>query len=698
MRVSRVLRRLAGWASKASILAAGGCGTAGPDAKPNETVASVIVTNVPSVPLLVGNTVQLAATAVNATGGTIPGASFTWQSSDPPRASVSAGGLVTALDAGPVVIRASAGGKTGEASLDLRAGGGVGPAGGVLTMLNGAVQLDVPAGAVNQTVNVLVRPVPDPTGNPRLVPGTVFELAPEGTRFGRATLSIAYDPARIPAGLPGASLQLYSLLAGVWTQVRGSTVDQANHRAAGLIFSTGTYGVASTAVDHISLSGSSLDGALYTGQTTQLSADLFDVYGAALTGRTVTWSSSDNGRATAANGLVTAVGAGPATITATADGKSAQTTLAVLPRPVADWSLASEWVSYQGDGAHRGYFPVTLDPVAFRERWVKALSGTPLNPVAVGQGAIYITPNSYFGSQQKAWALDLTNGQQRWAVDFGSINGVQPPVAANGLLYLTTSGQQDSYLYALDAATGSQRFRSPYGNQWGRWLAPVVAGSRVHMGGGTYGGLYAFDGTSGAELWFSGTTGQNDGWTPAVDNGLVYAYSLGTPGRLTAFDASSGALSYEILDTGGSFFGFAQGLSPVLGGPGEAFLNLGGMLTSFDLGQRSVRWQIKGQFSGNAAYANGVLYIVNGGQLEARLSSDASLLWAWKPANKSLIPTVMVTKNLVFVKTDDRVYAIDLAARREVWSYAASGELTPSAQGYLFIAGADGVLRAIALR
>ena len=218
------------------------------------------------------------------------------------------------------------------------------------------------------------------------------------------------------------------------------------------------------------------------------------------------------------------------------------------------------------------------------------------------------------------------------------------------------------------------------------------------MGGGTYGGLYAFDGTSGAELWFSGTTGQNDGWTPAVDNGLVYAYSLGTPGRLTAFDASSGALSYEILDTGGSFFGFAQGLSPVLGGPGEAFLNLGGMLTSFDLGQRSVRWQIKGQFSGNAAYANGVLYIVNGGQLEARLSSDASLLWAWKPANKSLIPTVMVTKNLVFVKTDDRVYAIDLAARREVWSYAASGELTPSAQGYLFIAGADGVLRAIALR
>lgn len=91
-------------------------------------------------------------------------------------------------------------------------------------------------------------------------------------------------------------------------------------------------------------------------------------------------------------------------------------------------------------------------------------------------------------------------------------------------------------------------------------------------------------------------------------------------------------------------------------------------------------------------------YIVNGGQLEARLASDGSLVWAWKPVGQQLLANTLVTNNVIFVKSDARTYAIDLAAKREVWSYPASGELTPSAQGYLFIAGTDGILRAIAIR
>src|SRR5207247_3877040 len=60
---------------------------------------------------------------------------------------------------------------------------------------------------------------------------------------------------------------------------------------------------------------------LFVGNTLQLAAALKDAGGNALAGRTVTWTSSTPAVATAnANGLVTAVAAGSASITATSEG------------------------------------------------------------------------------------------------------------------------------------------------------------------------------------------------------------------------------------------------------------------------------------------------------------------------------------------------------------------------------------------
>lgn len=62
---------------------------------------------------------------------------------------------------------------------------------------------------------------------------------------------------------------------------------------------------------------------LQVGATQQLTAVTLDASNAALTGRTVTWSSSDGSKASvSSSGLVTAVAAGSATITAASEGKS----------------------------------------------------------------------------------------------------------------------------------------------------------------------------------------------------------------------------------------------------------------------------------------------------------------------------------------------------------------------------------------
>jgi hypothetical protein len=70
------------------------------------------------------------------------------------------------------------------------------------------------------------------------------------------------------------------------------------------------------------------------GGNVQLTATPRDAGGAPLTGRVVSWTSSDETIATvSASGLVTAIAVGPATITATSEGKSGTATITVTPPP-----------------------------------------------------------------------------------------------------------------------------------------------------------------------------------------------------------------------------------------------------------------------------------------------------------------------------------------------------------------------------
>ncbi len=75
---------------------------------------------------------------------------------------------------------------------------------------------------------------------------------------------------------------------------------------------------------------------LTTGQTVQLTATPKDANGNTLTGRVVTWGSSNTAVATVnGSGLVSGVAAGSATITATSEGKNGTATLTVTLVPVA---------------------------------------------------------------------------------------------------------------------------------------------------------------------------------------------------------------------------------------------------------------------------------------------------------------------------------------------------------------------------
>ena|SRR5690349_4468013 len=88
------------------------------------------------------------------------------------------------------------------------------------------------------------------------------------------------------------------------------------------------------------------------GSKTQLTAATYDGGQSVLTGRAVTWATSNAAVATVdANGLVTAKAGGTATITATSEGKSGACQLTVALLPVATITIAAGQTSIQQNGS-----------------------------------------------------------------------------------------------------------------------------------------------------------------------------------------------------------------------------------------------------------------------------------------------------------------------------------------------------------
>lgn len=665
------------------------CGGAGDTTRPPiEDVASVVITGAPATMMMVGDSVRLVAAPVNATGSIVANQQVAWATSAPTVAVIRENGTVLAIGSGHVTITASAGGQSGTTTFDVADGALLGTQGGVLRAAGGVVTLTVPAGSLAQATLIVIRPPATAPSDARFVPGTAFEIGPDGTRFGLgATLAVTYDAAKVPAGLAQESLQLCGLSGANWVVVPNSKVDMATKKVTGAIYGAGVYMVRSTPVDHITLIGAAAGGALYVGQGASLHATLYTATNDTLPQRTMSWSSSDASKVTVdAAGAVRGIAPGTATITATTDGKSGTATITVLTRPTADWSRATDWTTFQGDARHSGFIDATLDPGAFQERWVVTpVAGASYYQPTVGGGRVYLAMSAYFTAQQLI-ALDPANGTRQWVRDFGSIFGINQPTYDNGSLYITTGGHEDTFMYALNETDGSLRFQMAFPSQWEHWKAPVVSGSTIVTAGGYYGGLVGFNRATGATT-FSMSGPQVDGWAPAAANGLVYTTGYVSGGGVRGIDPTTGTVSTELIDSR-----LAAVTTPVIGGTNDLLTITGNRLVAVDLGANRVAWEQSGSYTGMPVVGGGVVYGFSGSSVTARRESDGAALWSWTaPAQFSSLQTMVLTNNVLFVgatggyNSTGITYAIDLASHLVVWSYPMNGGMALGKDGTLYI-------------
>jgi hypothetical protein len=369
--------------------------------------------------------------------------------------------------------------------------------------------------------------------------------------------------------------------------------------------------------------------------------------------------------------------------------------------PLSALAGAPDWTTHQGNAAHTGFVPVTVDPDRFDTRWrvtvpsmVGGFNGTSnLGTVTIEGGRVFRA------APDAVTARSEHDGSMLWTYSFAGLPypSSNPPAVSNGVVYVAAGQQSSTFLFALDAADGSVRFRSPMTSQWENYLAPTVGPAGVYTNAGTYGGLYAFD-FQGTPLYY-GATAQQSTWTPAVGATGVYAY---TGDALRVFDPVTGVLKASITDPTFTNYIYQIGGSAVLGAsqsvfaaaPANRVLNggsIGNSLVHFNLRTNTVDWSIPGVYAATPAYDSGVLYAVNNNplRLEARAEANGALLWTWTPpaaGDVEFASEVLLTRNAVFVSTNQSTYAIDRVSRRTMWSYPAAGNLALSRNGVLYIA------------
>lgn len=283
--------------------------------------------------------------------------------------------------------------------------------------------------------------------------------------------------------------------------------------------------------------------------------------------------------------------------------------------------LAADWPVFRGDAAMTGTAAAKL-PDQLDEVWEFACQGDIRSAPAIIGDTVYVA-----SMDRHLYALDLATGKQKWKVMLGSMEA--GPAVKNGRVYV---GDLEGKLHAVDAATGKAL-----------WAFETMG--EIHASA-NFAGDDILIGSHDSTLYRVTPAGKK-AWEYKIDGPINGAAAV-TGDR--TFVAGCDSLLH-VVDT-----------------------NTGKAVGTVDIG---------GQPAATAAVAGDFAYVgtVSGNQVLAVNWKTVKKGWefAAKRRQQPFYSSAAVTDKLVVVGSRDRnIYALDRSTGAEIWSVATEGNVDAS--------------------
>jgi len=126
-------------------------------------------------------------------------------------------------------------------------------------------------------------------------------------------------------------------------------------------------------------------------------------------------------------------------------------------------AVAADWPMFGHDPQHTGVAGESLE-TPLEVLWKFETGGMVKGSPVVSGGTVYIGSRDHY-----VYALDADTGTEKWKFKTGSIMVRSSPVVSGGTVYI---GAGDNYVYALDADTGTEKWKFKTGG----WIYSSPAG------------------------------------------------------------------------------------------------------------------------------------------------------------------------------------------------------------------------------
>jgi len=339
-------------------------------------------------------------------------------------------------------------------------------------------------------------------------------------------------------------------------------------------------------------------------------------------------------------------------------------------------TCAADWPMFGHDPQHTGVAGEIVEPpleVVWKFKMNSSVSSYRSSPVISGDTIYMGSGDGYI------YALDAATGTEKWEYKIGGCIWSSPAVSGD-TLYIGAEDQFGThppwYLYALNAVTGTEKWKYEIGIALP--CSPTVLDGTVYIGirwlG--YGSVYALDEATGAEKWKYNTSGDIAS-SPAVSGDTVYIGSWDN--YIYALDAATGTEKWK-YKTGGIIHS-----SPAVSGSTIYAGSRDNYVYALDAGTGIMKWKYKTGsyvFSSPAVLGDTVYIGSNDGYLYALDADTGAEKWKYKTVHK-VVSSPAVSGNTVYVgSTDSYVYALDALTGTEKWKYKTGGHVySPTVSG-----------------